>query len=98
MMPVASAMRPMTPPSASISRTICPLARPPIAGLQDIVPIRAGSMVIMATRPSTARKAFAAAQAASIPACPPPITITEYRIGTGYARPATDQRRSIEFF
>ena len=35
-MPVASIARPITPPRASISRTICPLATPPIAGLQLI--------------------------------------------------------------
>src|SRR5437763_1666120 len=35
-MPVASIACPMTPPRASISRTICPLATPPIAGLQLI--------------------------------------------------------------
>ena len=35
-MPVASMARPMAPPRASISRTICPLATPPMAGLQLI--------------------------------------------------------------
>ncbi len=37
-MPVASIARPMAPPRASISRTICPLATPPMAGLQLIWP------------------------------------------------------------
>ena len=30
---------PAIPPRASISRTICPLATPPIAGLHDICPM-----------------------------------------------------------
>ena len=34
-MPPASAHRPIMPPRASISRTMWPLARPPMAGLQD---------------------------------------------------------------
>ena len=38
-MPAASATRPMTPSSASISRTRWPLPRPPMAGLQDISPM-----------------------------------------------------------
>ena len=37
-MPVASIARPIAPPRASISRTICPLATPPMAGLQLIWP------------------------------------------------------------
>ncbi len=37
--PVASVFSPISPPRASISRTIWPLANPPIAGLQDIWPI-----------------------------------------------------------
>ena len=39
-MPAASAARPMIPSSASISRTRWPLPMPPMAGLQDISPIR----------------------------------------------------------
>src|SRR5438552_5495541 len=62
---------PIKPPSASTSRTIWPLARPPIAGLQDIWPIFAGSMLIRAT--FAPRRA--AAHAASAPAWPPPITM-----------------------
>ena len=41
-MPVLSVATPISPPRASISRTICPLASPPIAGLQDICPIWPG--------------------------------------------------------
>ena len=40
-MPVLSVAMPIRPPRASISRTIWPLARPPMAGLQDICPMRA---------------------------------------------------------
>ena len=35
-MPVASIARPIKPPSASISRTRCPFAVPPIAGLHGM--------------------------------------------------------------
>ena len=38
-MPAASAARPISPSSASTSRTRCPLPIPPIDGLQDISPI-----------------------------------------------------------
>jgi hypothetical protein len=38
-MPALSAIRPMTPSRASISRTRWPLPRPPMAGLQDISPM-----------------------------------------------------------
>jgi hypothetical protein len=38
-MEVRSVISPMRPPRASISRTICPLAIPPTAGLQLICPI-----------------------------------------------------------
>ena len=75
MMPAWSVARPITPPSASTSRTICPLASPPIAGLQLIAPMRVGSIVTSATR-APAPSADAAAHAASTPACPPPITMT----------------------
>ena len=37
-MAVASVSTPIAPPRASISRTICPLATPPMAGLQLIWP------------------------------------------------------------
>ena len=73
-MAVASVMRPICPPKASISRTICPFAMPPMAGLQLICPTLFMSMVM--------RHVFAPmladAVAASQPACPPPITITSY--------------------
>ena len=70
---VSSVTNPICPPSASISRTICPLAIPPTAGLQLICPILFMSIVIR----QVLEPKFAAA-AASQPACPAPITITSY--------------------
>ena len=71
---VLSVTMPMKPPKASISLTICPLAMPPTAGLQLIWAILFMSIV---TRQVLEPK-FAAAAAASHPACPPPMTITSY--------------------
>jgi hypothetical protein len=63
-MPVASVFRPMTPPNASISRTMWPLASPPTAGLHDIWPtVSAFCVSIKVSQPSRE-----AAIAASIPA------------------------------
>src|SRR6185437_13539846 len=59
---------PMTPPRASTSRTRCPLAMPPMAGLQDIWAMSSSLRVKSAVR-SPMR---AAAMAASTPAWPPP--------------------------
>ncbi len=67
-MPVASATRPMRPPSASISRTRWPLATPPMAGLQLIWAILSSERV----RRAVWRPMRAAAAAASQPACPAP--------------------------
>src|SRR5262249_28327761 len=58
--------------SASISRTRCPFANPPIAGLQDISPMVSTLWVTS----SVSAPMRAAAAAASQPACPPPITMT----------------------
>ncbi len=66
-----SAIIPVIPPSASISRTICPLAIPPTAGLQLICAIFPMSMVTS----SVAAPIVAAACAASQPAWPAPTTI-----------------------
>jgi hypothetical protein len=49
--PVMSVRCPITPPNASISRTKCPLAKPPMAGLQDICPIV--SKLVVARRVDT---------------------------------------------
>src|SRR5581483_99331 len=73
---------PIAPPSASISRTMWPFPKPPIAGLQDIWPIVSRFCVSMRVwQPNRA-----AAKAASIPACPLPITITSYSLGNLYIR------------
>src|ERR1700722_6618116 len=73
-MAARSIARPITPSSASISRTRWPLASPPIAGLHDISPIVSRRWVTSAVRaPSRA-----AAAAASQPAWPPPTTTTSY--------------------
>ena len=64
-------MRPIWPPNASISLTICPLATPPTAGLHDMEAILAMSIVSSSVR----EPSRAAAEAASHPACPPPMTI-----------------------
>src|ERR1700691_1025861 len=73
-MPTASATSPMIPPRASTSRTRCPLATPPTAGLQLICAIRSMFMVMRAVL----RPMRAAAMAASHPACPAPTTTTSY--------------------
>src|SRR5215468_1614750 len=71
-MPPSSATHPMSPSSASISRTKWPLPRPPIAGLHDMAPTVAKRWVTSAV----AAPMRAAAAAASQPAWPPPITMT----------------------
>ena len=73
-MALRSVTIPIWPPNASISRTICPLAIPPTAGLQLICPILFMSMVISRVFDPM----LAAAVAASQPACPAPITIMSY--------------------
>ena len=59
-----SVTKPVYPPNASISRTICPFAIPPTAGLHDI---RAKPRKSIETS-STDEPRFAAAIAASHPA------------------------------
>ena len=71
-MPQASATSPIRPPSASTSRTRCPLAMPPMAGLQLICAMRSSLRVKSAVR----RPMRAAAAAASQPAWPAPTTTT----------------------
>lgn len=85
----ASAARAIIPSRASISRTRWPLPNPPMAGLQDISPIRTGSMVTRATR--APRRAAAAA--ASVPACPPPTTMTSNCV---MAPPLSDHSRAVK--
>ena len=64
--PARSAARAIAPPSASISLTRCPFARPPMAGLHDICPIVSRFMV----RSNVFRPPRAVAWAASAPASP----------------------------
>ena len=42
--PASSVMSPISPPSASSSRTRCPLAKPPTAGLQLVAPTFSASI------------------------------------------------------
>src|SRR5690606_14377953 len=77
-MPASSATRPIRPSSASISRTRCPLPNPPIAGLQDMTPIVSKRCVTSAVL----APARAAAEAASHPAWPPPITMTSKTVAS----------------
>ena len=73
-MPTASVTSPIIPPRASTSRTRCPLAIPPTAGLHDIWAIRSTLRV----RSAVLRPIRAAAIAASQPAWPAPTTTTSY--------------------
>src|SRR5215831_15432608 len=81
-MPQASVARPISPTSASISRTRCPLATPPTAGLHDICAMVSTDDV--STRVRAPMRA--AASAASQPACPAPTTMTSNSSGYRYKR------------
>lgn len=63
---------PQIPFNASISRTRCPFPIPPKDGLHDISPI----VVFLCVTISVGDPALADIDAASVPACPPPTTIT----------------------
>ena len=79
-MAVASVSLPISPPNASISRTIWPLAIPPIAGLQLINPTVSALIV----KSAVLRPILAEAKAASMPECPPPTTTTSNSNSSGY--------------
>src|SRR5713101_2742996 len=70
--PASSVAIAMAPPKASTSLTRCPFPMPPIDGLQDICP----SVSILWVSRRIRQPARAAASAASVPAWPPPTTIT----------------------
>src|SRR5690554_3973371 len=76
-MPAWSVARAMAPPKASISFTRWLLPMPPMAGLQDICP--RVSMLWVSSRVCEPMRA--AANAASVPAWPPPMTMTSKRVG-----------------
>src|SRR5262245_52472195 len=90
-MPVASIARPINPPSASISRTRCPFAVPPTAGLQGMC----ATVSFESVHRPTLHPSRAAAYAASTPACPAPITMTSNRILLAYAEPLEDVAQHI---
>ena len=75
--PPSSVAAAMAPPSASTSLTRCPLPIPPIEGLHDICP--SVSMLWLSNK--VLQPARALARAASVPACPPPTTITSNTSG-----------------
>src|SRR6266852_8452063 len=75
--PASSAAIAMAPPKASTSLTRCPFPIPPIDGLQDICP--SVSMLWVSRR--VRQPARAAARAASVPAWPPPTTMTSNWVG-----------------
>ena len=86
-MPAKSAIRAITPPSASISRTRCPLPTPPMDGLHDMVP-KSRNLCVSS---SVFAPILAAAAAASHPACPPPTTTTSHAEPT---KPCRSERSS----
>ena len=75
-MPASSVARAIAPPSASISLTRWPLPIPPMEGLQDIWP----SVSILWVSSNVRPPARALASAASVPACPPPTTMTSNEV------------------
>ena len=68
---VLSAARPISPPSASMSLTIWPFAGPPIDGLHGISP----TVLVFSVHSRVWQPRRAVARAASMPACPPPMTM-----------------------
>src|SRR5450631_758293 len=92
-MPAASATRPISPSSASTSRTRWPLPRPPIAGLQDMAPMVTKRWVTSAVLAPMRAEAAAASQ----PAWPPPTTSTSNfaSIGRHLRPPPCSETRSL---
>jgi len=70
-MNVSSIASPISPPSASSSRTRCPLPVPPIDGLHGI----SASASRFSVTKSVLNPIRAEASAASQPACPAPMTM-----------------------
>ena len=65
---------PISPPSASSSRTRCPFEVPPIFGLHGIMAI----LSTLTVKTIVFRPSLAQARAASQPACPAPTTTMSY--------------------
>src|SRR5712691_511483 len=75
--PASSAAIAMAPPKASTSLTRCPFPIPPIDGLHDICP----SVSMLWVNRRVRQPARAATSAASVPAWPPPTTMTSNWVG-----------------
>ena len=82
-MPASSVAAAMAPPSASISFTRWPLPMPPMDGLQLICP----SVSMLCVSSKVAQPTRADASAASVPAWPPPITMTSKTWGNHMVLP-----------
>ena len=81
-MPASSVAIAIAPPIASTSLTRWPLPMPPIDGLQDICP--RVSMLCVSSRVFCPMRADASA--ASVPAWPPPTTMTSNSVGNSIVR------------
>src|SRR5512145_1779584 len=81
----------MRPPSASISRTRCPLAVPPMAGLHGMCATVSRDSV----QSPTWQPIRAAAYAASTPAWPAPITMTSNRMSHAHLFPDAERREDV---
>src|SRR2546421_5681511 len=91
--PASSVAIAMAPPKASTSLTRCPFPIPPMDGLQDICP--SVSMLWVSKR--VRQPARAAASAASVPAWPPPTTMTSNRVGNCIALSKKIDRKQSNF-
>ena len=98
-MPASSVAIAIAPPKASTSLTRWPLPIPPMEGLHDIWP----SVSMLCVSSSVRRPIRADASAASVPAWPPPTTITSNRSGKimilqGFRAAAKAAARSALFY
>src|SRR5690606_8601991 len=91
-MPPLSVAVAMAPPRASISLTRWLLPIPPMAGLQDICP----SVSTLWVSNRVLQPIRADASAASVPAWPPPITITSKRLGKSTTHLGFLQKKTVD--
>src|SRR5690606_11374466 len=91
-MPPSSVAIAIAPPSASTSFTRWPLPMPPMLGLQLIWP----SVSMLWVSSSVAQPIRAAASAASVPAWPPPTTMTSNSCGYNMVRTLQGHRHPGE--